>query len=385
MFRLARHGGSKLSPLKAHCGLSHISIRRYVDGHHGIDIDALRSQLTGRTLPLTYDYLSPQPSHLLNLSLEGCLTSTPSNADSSWAKAHTLPSIAAQARMPPGHHLVYFPPQVSAAQLLKDGTDVLHYPGKPWDERLWAGGYVQFGEHDGPLLNGSRAVLLEGIRDVFATGKEGEEKVFVGIERRVAVVKEGEDEGEIRRRLWTEQEENLADACLIERRNLVFKQSRAGSKRDGQSSYTSPENKPRRMSTATQNPEFCHAFIPTKSLLFRFSALTFNAHSIHLDREYARGVEGFPDLLVHGPLTLVLMLTVLRNYLAKAVGKDVAITRMEYRNLMPLFVEREMKICGRPKKSGKGWDVWIQNENGEMAVKGTAWTRLEGMLEPRRE
>lgn len=72
------------------------------------------------------------------------------------------------------------------------------------------------------MLDGTRAVCVEGIRDVTVKGKEGAEKVFVGVERRVARCEEGEEEEEIRERVWTADEEEQMDAEVIERRNIVF-------------------------------------------------------------------------------------------------------------------------------------------------------------------
>ena len=124
--------------------------------------------------------------------------------------------------MAPGHHLVYFPPQVTLSQLLPDGTDILHSPGDPFNRRLWAGGKVRFPTLDGPLLDGSRAVCLETIRDVTVKGPKGEEKIVVSIERRVGVVEEQEEEHEIREKIWTENEEENGQASIIETRNLIF-------------------------------------------------------------------------------------------------------------------------------------------------------------------
>jgi hydroxyacyl-ACP dehydratase HTD2-like protein with hotdog domain len=87
---------------------------------------------------------------------------------------------------------------------------------------MWAGGSIHFHHELGPLLNGQRAVCVEGIRDVRIKGMEGDEKVFVRIERRVATVSEGEAEDNIRARVWSKEEEDRADAAVIEKRVLVF-------------------------------------------------------------------------------------------------------------------------------------------------------------------
>ena len=83
-------------------------------------------------------------------------------------------------------------------------------------------------------------------------------------------------------------------------------------------------------------------FLPTPITLFRFSALTHNAHRIHYDHAYATEVEGYPGLVVHGPLTALLLLD--------AAGRHGAapVTRFRYRALAPLFVDRAIELVGRP-------------------------------------
>lgn len=126
------------------------------------------------------------------------------------------------------------------------------------------------------------------------------------------------------------------------------------------------------VSAAPQDPEFSLPITPTKALLFRFSALTFNAHSIHLDQSYTRNIEGYRNLLVHGPLTLALMLTALQNHLVKRM---LVVQEIQYKNLLPLFVDEKMRICGKPQQgNGENWDVWIENKDGGLAVRGTVQT-----------
>lgn len=76
--------------------------------------------------------------------------------------------------------------------------------------------------------------------------------------------------------------------------------------------------------------------------LFRFSALTFNTHLIHYDRVWAREVEGLPDLLVHGPLTRMLLADAARRNVA---GRDIA--QLEVRAVAPMLVDRAVRIVGR--------------------------------------
>ena len=177
--------------------------------------DRLYRDLTSRQLPLTFDYMHPQSSYLLSLTLADLLpTLTPAPND--------LPSARSTSRMPAGHHLVYFPPQVTLSQLLPDGTDTLHAPGSPFDRRLWAGGSVRFPASNALTLNGSRAVCIETIRDVIVKGRPGDEKILVRIERRIGTAQEGEDNRNIRERIWKEIEDETGQASVIETRNLLF-------------------------------------------------------------------------------------------------------------------------------------------------------------------
>lgn len=213
---------------------------------------SIRSDLTARRLPSVYDYLSPTPSHLLKLSLAGFIPSIPAGPATHDAN-HRLPYLGLNAgRLPAGHHLVYFPPQVTAAQLLPDGMDVLHDPGDPFRRRMWAGGSVQFYDHGGPVLIGQRAVCVEGVRDVTGKGTGDEEKVFVRIERRVAEVGEGEQDEEVRKRVWRDNEDDRGDALVIEHRNLVFMMKNKNNPYDERESAPESQSarRPRRIKTS---------------------------------------------------------------------------------------------------------------------------------------
>ncbi|KAB8232164.1 uncharacterized protein BDW43DRAFT_127608 [Aspergillus alliaceus] len=326
--------------------------------------ERLHRELTSRNLPLNFDYLHTQPSYLLSLTLADTLPKSPA-----WSHIHTsLPSVNRAPRMPAGHHLVYFPPQVTLSQLLPDGTDVLHSPGGPFDRRLWAGGRVKFPVSRDLTLNGARAVCIELIRDVIVKGREGAEKVIVKIERRIGIVQENEEESSIKERIWKETEDKTDHASIIENRDLIFMRKKT---QDELSHDKANFDNNQRVLKPPLGPDFRYTIEPTKSLLFRFSALTFNAHLIHLDETYTRNVEGYRNLLVHGPLTLTLLLTVLEAHLTKS---NQTIRELCYRNLAPLYVEEPLTICGKPKigKDGATWDVWIEGKNGGLAVRATA-------------
>lgn len=82
--------------------------------------------------------------------------------------------------------------------------------------------------------------------------------------------------------------------------------------------------------------------VPDGVLLMRFSAVTFNAHRIHFDRSYAREVEGYPDLVVHGPLTALLLAERARSWLGAAASS------FRFRATAPAFVGQRLWLTGEP-------------------------------------
>ena len=81
---------------------------------------------------------------------------------------------------------------------------------------------------------------------------------------------------------------------------------------------------------------------PDTRLLFRFSALTFNAHRIHYDRPYAMSEEGYPGLVVHGPLTAILLSELVRH------NTSLGIAGFSFRGQAPLFDLAPFHLVGRP-------------------------------------
>lgn len=81
-------------------------------------------------------------------------------------------------------------------------------------------------------------------------------------------------------------------------------------------------------------------FTQTPVTLFRFSALTFNAHKIHYNKEWCRDVEGHRDLVVHGPLNLINMLNLWRD----SRTEDALPKRIKYRMTSPLYVEERYRV-----------------------------------------
>lgn len=321
--------------------------------------------MISRRLPYATDYITPTQSVSLRRTLAGFL---PPSSDSAIRTVHRLAS---------SHHLVYFPNVPPSSLLLPDGTDSLHSPGPPFTRRVWAGGSMAFLrniEADGQPFH-----CTESIDDVQVKGKEGEEKIFVRVKR---IILPGRYPGKLKGQRNT-------GLHVAEHRTLVFMRDNPQEGSPAVSQSSSKALKP------PHTPEASHTMVPTRELLFRFSALTLNAHAIHLDKQFCREVEGHRNLLVHGPLTVVLMIEFLQNYL-RAIAERCrfsmqrscwGITQIEYRNLAPLYAEEEMKICVRRREEdiaqGRGvvtWDVWIEGQDGGYAVKGIVTTALNSTM-----
>jgi 3-methylfumaryl-CoA hydratase len=110
--------------------------------------------------------------------------------------------------------------------------------------------------------------------------------------------------------------------------------------------------------------------VPDDVLLFRYSALTFNGHRIHYDRRYVTEVEGYPGLVVHGPLLATLLLDLLRRQ-----RPDAAVARYEFRAMRPIFDTHAFKVCGDPGPDGKSARLWIRSHEGALAMDATAVLR----------
>jgi 3-methylfumaryl-CoA hydratase len=113
-------------------------------------------------------------------------------------------------------------------------------------------------------------------------------------------------------------------------------------------------------------PHWSRTVEPDTTLLFRYSALTFNGHRIHSDRADAYEQEGYPDLVVHGPLTATML-----QQLALDQGAGRALARFDFRGVTPLFVGRAFQLEGRQAEDGT-LALWARGPEGELAMSATA-------------
>ncbi|KAL7934519.1 hypothetical protein V8C35DRAFT_301139 [Trichoderma chlorosporum] len=298
-------------------------------------------EMKSRPAKVIRDYLVPMPSHLLTTTLSDLLHAPLASGSSMTMGDRALPQ---------GHHLVYFPLQTPASRLASDGADQDHAPDEEFTKRLWAGGEVRFGGRK-LVLDGRAWVCKEEIGDVRVKGGGRDEKVFVDVWRRYGL---GHDE-------------NAGEWDIEERRTLVFMR-----KTEDQGQVPAG-----RLVKYAHPPAHSSSLIPTPTHLFHFSALTYNAHSIHIDPLYAKSQDGHRALLVHGPLSLALMLRVLNDHVAPKDGGGAGVVKsIVYRNYAPLYVGEEMKVCvrrtkGDAAKEEEEWDVWVEGPEGGLAVKGS--------------
>jgi 3-methylfumaryl-CoA hydratase len=105
-------------------------------------------------------------------------------------------------------------------------------------------------------------------------------------------------------------------------------------------------------------------------LLFRYSALTFNGHRIHYDRRYVTEVEGYPRLIVHGPLLATLLLDLLRRQ-----WPDARVERYEFKAMRPVFDTHPFSVCGAPSADGTSVHLWVKDHEGALTMDATASLR----------
>jgi len=234
--------------------------------------------------------------------------------------------------LPPLWHWLYFLPVHRQSELGADGHAQRggFLPPVPLPRRMWAGGRLEFHR---PLRVGEPVTRVSRILDV--KGKQGRtgELVFVLVRHEIS---------------------DAEGVALTEEHDIVYREHpKAGE--------PAPSPLP-----APADFTWQRAIHPDDVLLFRYSALTFNGHRIHYDRRYATEVEGYPGLIVHGPLIATLLLDLLRRSLPQA-----NVARFQFRAVSPLFDTAPFAVCGKPE-SGGAIRMWAQNAAGILAMDATA-------------
>ncbi len=215
------------------------------------------------------------------------------------------PAVLDHGLLPALWHWVLFHPEVSTAGLGVDGHPRRRVEMDEFPQRMWVGGRVHVTR---PLRIGVDAERVSSVAR--AEMKDGNAGRFW----LVTVAHTIEQEGA---------------ACIEEEQDLVFRT--AGS--------LAPVG---RDADAPPGGDWIEQRVADPKLLFRFSAVTANAHRIHYDHPYATEVEGYPDLVVHGPLTAILLAELARA----RRGRDAR--EVSYRARAPHFANRRFWLVGSP-------------------------------------
>ena len=125
--------------------------------------------------------------------------------------------------------------------------------------------------------------------------------------------------------------------------------------------------RPQRPQLAPEGETWSRTIDADAVMLFRYSALTFNSHRIHYDQPYATQVEGYPGLVVHGPLIATLLADLVRREQPEATLQSFA-----YKALRPTFAGQPLKVCGTPSTDGKTVELWAKDHEGFLTMRATA-------------
>lgn len=239
----------------------------------------------------------------------------------------------AGAPLPPLWHWALFPQLAPHAQLGPDGHPKRggFLPPVALPRRMWAGSRVRF---ERPILIGGEVTRTSQIVDVAEKEGRSGKLVFVRIRH---------------------QFEDLDGPLISEEQDVVYREATT-------SAYT-PATAPLAPVEFTWRREIQ----PDPVLLFRYSADTFNGHRIHYDRTYAREQEGYPALVVHGPLTATLLLDLLRRNLP-----DATVSTFSFKAVNPLFDNAPFYVHAAAVPGSADVKLWAANAAGVLCVEGAA-------------
>lgn len=249
------------------------------------------------------------------------------------AMAATLERDEPAGVVPPLWHWLYFLPAAPMSGVGADGHpergDFL--PPVPLPRRMWAGGRLTFHK---ALKAGERAKRISTIVHIDdKTGRTGR-LVFITVKHDI---------------------ETSGELAIEEEHDIVY--------RDAPAADVSPKEPARAPDSATWQ----RTLTADPVLLFRYSALTFNGHRIHYDYPYVTQEEGYPGLVVHGPLIATLLVDLVQRQLP-----DAPLATFAFRALRPIFSGTPFTLCGMPADDGKSIDLWAKDRNGYLTMRATA-------------
>ena len=233
--------------------------------------------------------------------------------------------------LPPLWHWLYFLPLAPQSEIGPDGHPKRggFLPPVPLPRRMWAGGRFTFHK---PLRLEEKITRVSTLADVTVKQGRAGSLCFVLVRHEV----HGED-----------------GMALMEEHDIVYRDAPA------------PNEPPPPPKAAPDKAVWNRDIEPDPVLLFRYSALTFNGHRIHYDRKYVTETEGYPGLIVHGPLIATLLVDLLRR------NTDAPLKSFKFRAVSPLFDIAPFSVHGRPGADGQV-ALWARNADGNLAMEAEA-------------
>ena len=265
-------------------------------------------------------------------SAADCITSVPVRA---LAATLDLPDINGRPgdRLPPMWHILFFLPLNKRSELNRNGHPRLgaFMPPISLPRRMYAGGRMQF---HSDLKIGDEISRQSRITDVsFKQGRTGP-LVFLQLRHEI----------------------NNADGLAItETQDIVYRAD------------PGPDSAEPSYQAAPVNEQWLRELTTDPIMLFRFSALTFNGHRIHYDHPYTVGEEGYPGLIVHGPLLAILLLDLLHRYMPGS-----RVEEFRFRALKPVFDSIPFFLCGVPADNDRVVNLWIRDAQGMLCLEASA-------------
>jgi len=231
--------------------------------------------------------------------------------------------------LPPAWHYFYFHELVALAETGPDGHRAKgHFmPPLPFPRRMWAGSKMQF---ESPIRIGEKLRKVITIADIAV--KEGKSGGLCFVTTTEEVF--GEDDR----------------STTVETRTQVYRDA------------ADPNAPPPAPRPAPAEAVWSRTIHPSAVLLFRYSALTMNSHRIHYDKDYVRDEEGYPGLLVHGPLTMTMMLDLFRREMPEATLKT-----LDLRAISPVYDTMDFTVHGAPGEDGTA-KLWAMTGDGALAM-----------------
>jgi len=248
---------------------------------------------------------------------------------------HERPRALSGEPLPAGWHWLYFLETVAASGLGTDGHARRggFTPPVPLPRRMWAGGRLRF---HSPLRVGVEARRESTIAAIHHKRGRSGDLVFLTLRHRVYVHDE---------------------LVIEEEQDLVYRGE-------------GPGGAAGEAVSAPGVAQWSRAVTPDTVMLFRYSALTFNSHRIHYDRDYATGVEGYSSLVVQGPLTATLLLDLLHREMPGA-----GVAAFEFRAVRPVLEGALLTLQGRA--DGTDVSLWALDNSGALAMRAKARLRTE--------